>query len=107
MPMRAGQLRHRVTIQSPVQSQNETGEVELAWVDLCSLWASVEPLTGRELLRADRVESELTHRVRLRHDSRVSSRLRIVHESRTLEIVSVANQDERNEQLEVMCREVH
>ncbi|MBO8183770.1 MAG: phage head closure protein, partial [Archaeoglobus sp.] len=46
--MRAGELRHRITIQQMQDTQNEYGEPTKEWVDAATVWASIEGLRGRE-----------------------------------------------------------
>ena len=43
--MQAGRLRHRVTLEYPLKSQDESGEVIVdTWRELATVWASVEPI---------------------------------------------------------------
>jgi SPP1 family predicted phage head-tail adaptor len=73
-----------------------------------TVWGSVEPLTGRELLLAQQVSAEVTIRVTIRYDSgnTVTPQHRIIIGSRTLEIVYVGNPEERDKQLILMCKEI-
>ena len=47
--MRIGTLRHRVELQEPVENQDGYGEAERTYTTYATVWASVEPLSGREL----------------------------------------------------------
>jgi SPP1 family predicted phage head-tail adaptor len=67
----------------------------------------VEPLQGRELWTAKQVVAEVTHRIRFRHLSGVVPTQRVVFGSRTFEILSVINPEERNRELELLCKEVN
>ena len=49
--MEAGQLRHRVTIQQATETTDGFGGVTQAWATFATVWAAVEPLTGREYLQ--------------------------------------------------------
>jgi len=105
MALRAGQLRHRVKIQSATQVQSASGEVTRTWTTDAVVWASVDPLTGREFIDAQQVSAGLSHRVRMRHRDGVSPKMRIEHDGRTLQVESVMNVGERNRELELLCKE--
>ena len=111
--MRAGWLRHRVEILAKEASQNSFGEEVVAWVTVATVWASVEPLRGREYIEAKQGQVEVSHRVGMRHWLEVGPEMRLRLEvgptgvgGRVLEIVSVINPLERGERLELMCREM-
>lgn len=113
--MRAGRLRHRVAIQTPVDAQNTRGEVERAYPTVAVVRASVEPLSGRELLEAQQIESRVTCRVRMRYADGVTSHSRILllgpdgdpaHPTRTLNVLSVIDREQRHIELELMCEDV-
>ncbi len=110
--MQAGKLRHRVTIKKhggvpPALSYPDShGQKHVNWTNHATVWASVEPLSGRELLRAQEVESAVTHRVRMRYTSGVTPDMRIALSTRRFNILSIRNRDERNVELELMCVEI-
>lgn len=104
--MRAGWLRHRVEILAKEAEQNSFGEEVVTWVTAGMVWASVEPLRGREYIEAKQGQVEVSHRVVMRWREGVSAEMRLrIHEGRMLEIESVINPLERGERLELMCRE--
>lgn len=103
--MRAGTLRHRITIEQPAETQNAHGEPVVTWSALATCWASVEPLSGRELLMAQQVNAEITHRARLRYVAGVMAKQRVQHQGRYFDINAVRNIDERKVELELLCQE--
>ena len=104
--MRAGRLRHRVTLQSKSESLDGFGEPARTWSNDATVYAAIEPLSGRERLTADQVRADVSHRILIRHRDNVSPANRITHSSRTFEIISVSNFDERDIRLELLCTEV-
>lgn len=85
--MRAGKLRHKVTIQAPGQTQDPvTGEMLAGWVDFASCWASVEPLSAREFIAAQAGQSEITARIVIRYRPGVLSTMRILHRGKVYNI---------------------
>lgn len=104
--MRIGPLRHRIALQSSTPMQGEYGSEELVWSTYATVWASVEPLSGKELLNAQQQQAETTVRVRLRYLSTVTTEHRILYASRTFEIVSLINWMEKNKRIELLCKEI-
>ena len=100
--MRAGQLRHRVTLEQRA-NQRTRGIVTETWGAEQVLWANVEPLTGRELERARTVVANATHKVTMRYRSSITARSRLVFDNRILNIEAVRNVDERNRELILTC----
>lgn len=76
MNIEAGRLRHRITLQAPrdlldsngdvIQNQ-ETGEVARVWEDVATVWAAIEPLSAREFIAAQAVQSKVTTKIIIRH----------------------------------------
>ena len=100
-----GKLRHRIGIQTSSDTQNAYGEIEKAWTTAKTVWASVEPLTGRELFQAQQVVATASHRVRIRYDSTVTETSRVLFGSRIFDINAIMNRDERNAEIELLCTE--
>lgn len=104
--MHTGRLRHRITIQRTVETQSGTGAATVfSWLTIATVWASVNDLSGRELIQADAAAVEATVRVRLRYTDDVTALCRILHGDRTLEIVHVNNVQGRQKEYELLCRE--
>jgi SPP1 family predicted phage head-tail adaptor len=103
--MRIGDLRHRITFQREVKTADGSKGFTVAWRDLISVWASVEPLSGREFFAAHQMKAEITHRVKIRYRTDITVKMRIKHRDRVLEIESIIDKKERREELEIFCRE--
>jgi SPP1 family predicted phage head-tail adaptor len=102
--MRGGRLRHKVSIQQPVETQNTYGAPEVAWANVATgVWVGIEPLRGREFFAAKQVNSEIEARVVMRYRSDVKAKYRILHGADEYYIDSVINIDERNRELQLMC----
>jgi SPP1 family predicted phage head-tail adaptor len=107
--MRAGKLRHRVTVQSPAGTRDAVGERQTTWTDVAAnVPASIEPLAAREQFLAAQAQASTTHRVRLRYSSDLSAlnaSWRIKFGDRVLVIDGVRNIEERNMEFELLCTE--
>lgn len=66
--MRAGKLRHLVVIRRLGQAMQDpqTGDIASDWVNISTVWASVEPLSGREFIAAQSTQSEVSARIVMR-----------------------------------------
>ena len=63
--LRPGECRHRVTFDEPVTSRNAIGEEVITWTPAFTVWGSVAPLRGRELILAEQVAAQMDTRIRL------------------------------------------
>ena len=109
--MKAGKLRHRITIEKNYgDDQDAQGHVTEDWQAFDIRWAAVEPIGGRELWNARQLQPDITHRVRIRWDSKadtITADMRIDYRGRILHLLEPPRkiQEERNIELEFLCRE--
>lgn len=103
--MRAGDLRHSITIERAAEAQDSFGATVRTWSTVATVWAAIEPAGGGEQVRGDQVEAEVTHRVRIRGGIAVLPKDRVKFGARVLQIKSVQNVAERNIALVLDCAE--
>jgi SPP1 family predicted phage head-tail adaptor len=88
--MKSGDLRHRITLQNPVRTQNtSTGAITLSWEDVVTVWASIKPLSTREFLAAQAAQSKVVGRIVIRYRAGVDATLRAVHNGKIYNIEGV------------------
>ena len=110
--MKIGELRHRVTIQEKTLTIDPYGGEVVSWVDVATVWAAVEPLSGREFLEGRRQENEINHRIRIRYREGITPSMRVVWGSTTsggsriFGIESVIERESRRREIWLMCREI-
>ena len=106
--MRAGRLRHRITIQSVGSTLDDYGDLSNSWTTLATVWASIKPVSGTEENIASELTGIATHTIAIRYRSGITSQNRIVFGSRTFEIHHVKNWNELKgtNGLELFCKEV-
>lgn len=108
--IKPGELRHKVDILTPPVDRNDYGEVDetAEWpVFKEGVWASVEPLKGRELFTAQQINSEITLRVKMWYIPGVKAKMRIRSRGQVFEIVGPPIDNKQiNRELELMCKEV-
>lgn len=105
--MRAGFLRHRLALKTKSVTRDSFGEEDVTWVTAATVWGSVEPLRGREYMEAKQGQADVSHRVVIRYRTGVVPTMRVyLEDGRGFEVDSVINRLERDEMLELMCREL-
>lgn len=107
--MRAGALRHQITIQTPAWSSVDGyGEVNGIYSAGIEYWASVNPLSEVERERALGVVGVVTHRIEMRSQGggECESDYQILFGSRTFQVVSVINPEELGARLEILAKEL-
>lgn len=104
--MRAGKLRHKLILQSRTDVSDGRGGRTTTWSDVEPVWASVEPLDGKEVFFAGATRQNITHRIRCRHRGSILARARFLFGARVLEIVDVRNKIELGAEIEAICEEV-
>ena len=75
--MRAGALRHRVTLKTKSVSRDTFGEEDVTWTTTATVWGSVEPLRGREYMEAKQGQADVSHRVIVRYRASVVPTMRL------------------------------
>lgn len=99
MTLAAGRLRHRVRIETltPLLDSNgdvvqdqETGEVSEVWALLGECWAAIEPLSAREFIQSQAIQSKVSARIIIRRQDFIpSAGNRVVHGVRIYDVVGV------------------
>lgn len=101
--VRAGDLRSRVTIQQPTETQDAFGEPDVTWSTYATRWARIDYAGGREFLGADALRTERRAVITMHYTSGITEKMRIVHGSTTFDIVSVANVGEADAATEIQA----
>lgn len=103
--MRAGLLRHKITIQQVAEAQDASGSMDEAWSTFVKVWAAYEPQTGKESFTEDQQQAFLTVRFRVRYLSGITPKMRILFDGRYFDILATADVGGRGKQLHIMTRE--
>lgn len=103
--LKTGAMRHRITFQRPLKTPDGYKGHTVKWQDMVTVWASVNPLSGREYFYSHQIKAEVTHRVKIRYREGITEKMRIKHLDRVLAIESILDLQERHETLEILCRE--
>ena len=103
--MKIGKMRYRVTIQYPSDGVDDYGNAIDSWENLTTVWADIQPVSGREYLTASQATSETQFKIYIRYIPNVNAKMRVIHNEQTFEILAVLG-DKRSGMLTIMCKEV-
>lgn len=108
--MRAGALRHSVLVEQRSSTTDALGGQVNTWSTLATLQAEVRPLQGRELLSAQTIATEITHKITFRYDAifadpRTAAAYRISYGTRQFNVHGVLNEGERDRAVIVYASE--
>jgi len=100
-----GKLQHHVTLQRKQTTRDpKNGDTLHTWVDHASVWASLEPLSGRDFIAAAAVQSKVDVRMVIYYRDDVTNTLRIKYRGKAYTIHAVLpDKDTGLEYLTLMC----
>ncbi|MBD2782786.1 phage head closure protein [Xenorhabdus szentirmaii] len=106
--MRAGRLRHRITIQKNEIIRDELGSEFYKRIDVATVWAEVKAISGREKLASGAIFSEATMRIWLRYRDDITTANSITYHGgntrgTTFNIMAVIP-DAKHTRLELLCK---
>jgi SPP1 family predicted phage head-tail adaptor len=99
-------LNQRISLQSPTATCDAMGQPVITYATAATVWAQVEPLTGRELEASQSTSSEVELKVILRYYSGLGPLWRIVHGTKTYKILAVLNLQSGKKDLKLLCKEI-
>lgn len=98
----------RVTFQRRGTGQSATGQPNGTFTNVMTIWAAINPISGREYFNASGERAEVTHKIDVRYCSELADlkpKDRALYGSRVFNIRSVINVEERGRKLLLMCTE--
>lgn len=87
--MEAGRLRERVTLQQKSTGRDTYGGETVAWTDVCTVWAELEPWHLRDRLVQRRMQGESVIGLRVRSPLDVSLAKRVVFKSIGYDVIDI------------------
>ena len=96
MTLAAGKLRHRVTIQRQVETQDpNTGAVSVTWQLYAERSAEHVSSSVREFIAAAAVKSEVRGRFTVRYDGGITADMRVIHRGKAYSVLGVMPDPDR------------
>jgi SPP1 family predicted phage head-tail adaptor len=96
-----GRLRHRLTLEQPVETPDGAGGALRTYAAAATVWAELTPTHARAALAADVRGANVTHRIVIRAGPAVTTRHRFREGSRIFEIVALREREGRFLEIEV------
>ncbi len=106
----AGMLSRRIKVQRPSTIKDSLGAPCRTWLDVATVWADIQPLSGKEAVIANRISAELTHQITVRYqpvfdNPQQVAQMRVLYKSRIFNIHSALNEDEKRTQIILLVSE--
>lgn len=106
----AGLMRDRITVQQYNKAVDAHGDVrddlDENWESVCTVYAQISPISGREFYAAEQSRSEVSHKIRCRWFPGLKTEQRLVYRGRIFEIVSVIDWNNRHESYLILVKEL-
>lgn len=97
-------LRHRISIEQQISETDSSGAVETFWEYVTTVWAAIEPISGREMLLAEQVQSGVNTRIIVRYRNEIDASMRAKHNGVIYNIEAViSDPDSGREYLTLQC----
>lgn len=100
-----GALRHRLTLEAPVDVPDELGGFTRSFAPVAQLWARIEALGGNEQFIEQQIVQTRRYAVKIRWRPDVANEMRFVFRGRKLVIRNVEDSDEGRRFLKCVCEE--
>jgi SPP1 family predicted phage head-tail adaptor len=101
--MRSGTLRERIAVREKVVTRDSYGAEAITWADFALLWASAEPISGREFVALRSAQSDLAIRFRIRYTPGVQTTMQVRWNGADYPIDSIIDRNARNREMELLC----
>lgn len=105
--MRAGDLRHRVTIQQKAEVPDGRGGRTQEWIDVCTVWAAkkLNTLHSRERTEAQQLQSVSYETFIIRYRPGITAGMRVVCEGRYFYLQGPPIDVGRKTYMQLICEE--
>jgi SPP1 family predicted phage head-tail adaptor len=104
--MQGGKLRERVVIKASVDTVDSVGQPVPVWsTTIATVWGRAIYLSGLELIRAQKINAEISLKFQIRYRADVTVKHRVVWNGVNWNIHAVLR-DDRPTMLSLMCSEV-
>ena len=102
--MNIGQLTHKMTVETPVQTPDGGGGFTVAWEAVDEVYAAVTDLGGQEMLQDAQIAVSQPCRIVIHYRSDMDSKMRLVEDTAVYNIVSLRDPDGGKTWLEIIAQ---
>lgn len=107
---RAGRLNRRIELQEPdAVTQDALGELQDTFTTKATVWAAIDVPKGQgqaEIFQADKITSQVTHRILIRFRTDVTALWRVKLGTRFWKILQVQNPKDGRRELTLVATEI-
>ena len=104
--MKARLLNKKITIQKLGEAVDDFGGIiEGGYQDFTTVWASINPVTGKEAFLSNTDFATVSHKIKIRYLAGIDASMRIFWNDRVFEIKYFINYQEANREIEFLCEE--
>jgi SPP1 family predicted phage head-tail adaptor len=104
-PLQAGSLNRLVTFQQRGTTVDTFGQQSETWTTVLTARASVEPMSGSELVAAGAQINETMVTIVIRYRPSITSAMRVTYQAAVYNILSVVDDYARHRKLTLMCQQ--
>ena len=104
--IQSGKFRYLVTIEKLAETLDAAGQENQSWVSHGQRFASIEPLSGRELYTARQFFADVTTQFTMRYLAGVIPKMRVSYDGRTWNIRQAINPENLGRELQILATEV-
>ena len=101
-------MRSVLSLQSRTVTASEYGAGDVAWITIATIRGFIQSAGGSSRQIGESVQDEALQTIRVRYDSQIKPLLRLyeAETERTFEIIEVNNDDDRDHEMILSCREL-
>lgn len=101
-----GRMRRRLTIQQPVDADDDAGGSVRSYAELATVFAAVEPVSSRRETDAGEDRAIATHRIVIRYRTDVTAQHRLVLGTRVFRILGIVDVAAEHRFLDILAEEL-
>lgn len=101
----SGKLRHNITWQKKNKTPDTGGGFTYTTDDFAITRAFIKPVSTNERFFAQRIESDITHKIYIRYRTDLNPAMRIKYGDRYFQVKGLMNIEEQNKWLEISAVE--
>ena len=103
--MKIGNLNKLITLQYKTRVSDGMGGFTETYNDSDEVFAAIWPKSAKDAVNADQTIMTATHRIRIRYRSTMRGSWRIKFGNRYFAVTGIVNPEERNEWMDLICKE--
>lgn len=105
--MDAGKFDQRITLQTATLSRDAVGGPVETWADTVTVWASIRPLSGKQIAQAQQVGAVVSKALTLRWRSDVTAAMRVKFADATTAKVHWCEDYRREGRIVIVCEDLN